>query len=211
MIKNIIFDFGGVLVDWNPHYLFDSYFNDKEETEWFVKTVVNSFYKMRWEKFLEKVKTEMDGGKPFDVAVKERILLFPDYKEAIELYKNEWMKTMGEEIPGMYDFIKSLKENGFPVLYGLTNWSNETFPEVREKYRIFSLIDNIVVSGDEKMLKPNPEIYLTLTDRYHLNPEECLFIDDNIANVNGAINVGMSSVLFQGVDKLRADIQRLLK
>lgn len=200
MIKNIIFDFGGVLVDWNPHYLFDSYFNDKEETEWFVKTVVSS----EWN-------AEMDGGKPFDVAVKERILLFPDYKEAIELYKNEWMKTMGEEIPGMYDFIKSLKENGFPVLYGLTNWSNETFPEVRKKYRIFGLIDNIVVSGDEKMLKPNPEIYLTLTDRYHLNPEECLFIDDNIANVNGAINVGMSSVLFQGVDKLRADIQRLLK
>ena len=76
MIKNIIFDFGGVLVDWNPHYLFDSYFNDKEETEWFVKTVVSS----EWN-------AEMDGGKPFDVAVKERILLFPDYKEAIELYK----------------------------------------------------------------------------------------------------------------------------
>ena len=80
MIKNIIFDFGGVLVDWNPHYLFDSYFNDKEETEWFVKTVVSS----EWN-------AEMDGGKPFDVAVKERILLFPDYKEAIELYKNEWI------------------------------------------------------------------------------------------------------------------------
>ncbi|MGN0033395.1 MAG: HAD family hydrolase [Candidatus Limimorpha sp.] len=199
MIKNIIFDFGGVLVDWNPHYLYDSYFNDKEKAEWFVTNVISS----EWN-------AQMDGGKPFDVAVKERILLFPEYKEAIELYRDEWMKTMGDEIPGMYDFIKSLKNNGFPILYGLTNWSNETFPKVRETYRIFSLIDNIVVSGDEKLLKPNPEIYLTLASRYQLKPEECLFIDDNKANVKGAIDVGMYSILFQGVERLRTDINRLL-
>ena len=127
MIKNIIFDFGGVLVDWNPHYLFDTYFNDEEKCNYFIENVCNT----EWN-------AQMDKGKPFEVAVKERIAEFPEYEDAIRLYQSEWMKTMGEEIPGMYELIKSLKENGFPVIYGLTNWSAETFPPVREKYKIFS-------------------------------------------------------------------------
>ena len=127
MIKNIIFDFGGVLVDWNPHYLFDTYFNDEEKCNYFIENVCNT----EWN-------AQMDKGKPFEVAVKERIAVFPEFEEAIRLYQSEWMKTMGEEIPGMYELIKSLKENGVPVIYGLTNWSAETFPPVREKYEIFS-------------------------------------------------------------------------
>ena len=115
MIKNIIFDFGGVLVDWNPHYLFDKYFNDIEEANYFVENVCNS----EWN-------AEMDGGKPFAQAVKERTAMFPKYAEALKLYQTNWMDTMGDEIPGMYDLIKSLKDNGFPIIYGLTNWSAET-------------------------------------------------------------------------------------
>ena len=198
MIKNIIFDFGGVLVDWNPHYLFDKYFNDINEADYFVENICNS----EWN-------AEMDGGKPFEQAVRERSAMFPKYAEALKLYQTNWMDTMGEEIPGMYDLIKSLKENGFPVIYGLTNWSAETFPTVQKTYRIFSLIDKIVVSGEVKQLKPNPEIFHTLLNKYKLKAEESLFIDDNIKNVEGAKAVGINAVLFRGVEKLREDLKNL--
>ena len=199
MIKNIIFDFGGVLVDWNPHYLFDAYFNDEEKCNYFIENVCNT----EWN-------AQMDKGKPFEVAVKERIAEFPEYEDAIRLYQSEWMKTMGEEIPGMYELIKSLKENGFPVIYGLTNWSAETFPPVREKYKIFSLIDHIVCSGEENLLKPDPKIYQTLLDRYNLKAEESLFIDDNVNNVKGAIDMGMKSIRFVNAEQLQKDLNELL-
>lgn len=199
MIKNIIFDFGGVLVDWNPHYLFDAYFNDEEKCNYFIENVCNT----EWN-------AQMDKGKPFEVAVKERIAVFPEFEEAIRLYQSEWMKTMGEEIPGMYELIKSLKENGFPVIYGLTNWSAETFPPVREKYEIFSLIDHIVCSGEEKLLKPDPKIYQTLLERYNLKAEESVFIDDNINNVKGAIDMGMESIRFVNAEQLQKDLNELL-
>ena len=120
------------------------------------------------------------------------------------------MKTRGEEIPGMFSLIKSLKENGFPVIYGLTNWSNETFPVVQKKYQIFSLIDNIVCSGDEKLLKPDSKIYHTLLERYNLKAEESVFIDDNINNVKGAIAVGMKSIHFVNAEQLQKNLDELL-
>jgi len=200
MIKNIIFDFGGVLVDWNPHYLFDGYFNDIDKSNWFIKNVCNA----EWN-------AEMDGGKTFAQGVTERIAQFPDFADALRLYQSNWMDTMGEEIPGMYDLIKSLKNNGFSVIYGLTNWSAETFPAVQKKYRIFDLIDNIVVSGEVKQLKPNPEIYLTLLKKYNLKAEESLFIDDNIKNIEGAKNVGINAILFQGSEKLKEDLEKMLR
>lgn len=198
MIKNIIFDFGGVLVDWNPHYLFDDYFNDKEKCDWFIENVCNT----EWN-------AQMDKGKPFEIAVEERIAEFPEYEDAIRLYHKEWMKTMGEEIPGMFGLIKSLK-NDYPVIYGLTNWSNETFPMVQKKYHIFSLIDHIVCSGDEKLLKPDPKIYQTLLERYNLVAEESVFIDDNANNVKGAIDMGMKSIRFVNTEQLSKELNELL-
>lgn len=198
MIKNIIFDFGGVLVDWNPHYLFDKYFNDIEESNYFIGNVCTT----EWN-------AEMDGGKPFEQAVRERSEMFPKYAEALKLYQTNWMDTMGEEIPGMYNLIKSLKTNGFPVIYGLTNWSAETFPTVQKTYRIFSLIDNIVVSGEVKQLKPNPEIFLTLLNKYNLKAEESLFIDDNLKNVEGAKTVGINAIRFENAQKLKEELKAL--
>lgn len=199
MIKNIIFDFGGVLIDWNPHYLFDTYFNDIDKSDWFIENVCN----FEWN-------AQMDKGKPFDIAVKERIELFPEYEEAIRLYQTDWLRTIGGEIEGMYDLISNLKKNGFPVLYGLTNWSAETLPMTQKKYPIFSLIDNVLCSGVEKMLKPNPEIYELLLRRYDLIAEESLFIDDNLANVKGAEDVGIRAVQFLNAEQLKKDLSVIL-
>lgn len=189
-VKNIIFDFGGVLLDWNPHYLFDPYFGSVEKAEWFIKNVCTSAWN-----------AEMDKGKPFDVAVAERIALFPEWEKEIRLYQSDWIKMIGEEIPGMYKLECDLKEAGYR-LYGLTNWSLETFDLVRSK-RVFAILDGMVVSGEEHLLKPDAAIFHRLLDRYGLKPEECLFTDDNMPNVIGAQAVGISAVQFTGCAALR--------
>lgn len=199
MIKNIIFDFGGVLVDWNPHYLYDGYFKSVEKASWFIQNVIDRDWI-----------NETDGGKPMAQAVEERIALFPEYAEPITFYQTRWMDTMGEEMPGMYDLLKWLKTNGFPTLYGLTNWSAETFPEVQRTYRIFSLIDKIIVSGEVKQLKPYPEIFHTLLNTFDLKAEESLFIDDNLKNVEGAKAVGINALRFENATKLKEDLKTIL-
>ena len=199
MIKNIIFDFGGVLVDWNPHYLYDGYFKSVEKASWFIQNVIDRDWI-----------NETDGGKPMAQAVEERIALFPEYAEPITFYQTRWMDTMGGEMPEMYDLLKWLKANGFPIIYGLTNWSAETFPTVQKKYRIFSLIDNIVVSGEVKQLKPNREIFHTLLNKYNLKAEESLFIDDNLKNVEGAKVVGINALRFENATKLKEDLKTIL-
>ena len=192
--KNIILDFGGVLLDWNPHYLLDDYFGSVEKADWFIKNVCTS----EWN-------GEMDRGKPFAVGVAELSARFPEWSKEIELYHSGWIKMIGEETPGMYELECDLKAAGYR-LYGLTNWSLETFTLVRNR-PVFNILDGMVISAEEHLLKPEPEIYHRLLDRWNLNPGECLFIDDNLANVLGARAVGIDSIQFTDASSLR---QRLL-
>lgn len=188
--KNIILDFGGVLLDWNPHYLFDPYFGDPAKADWFIKNICTQDWN-----------AEMDKGKPFDVAVAERTALFPEWEKEIRLYQSDWIRMIGEEIPGMYQLECDLKAAGYR-LFGLTNWSLETFNLVREK-RIFTILDGMVVSGEEHLLKPDPAFFQILLDRWNLRKEECLFIDDNLPNIAGAQAIGLPAVRFTDADSLR--------
>lgn len=198
MIKNIIFDFGAVLVDWNPLYLYGPYFGSKEETEWFLTEVCP----YEWN-------TTVDAGRDTEDAMQERIALYPDWEKEIRMYYGEWIKMMNGEIPGMYEIVCSLKEKGYGV-YGLTNWSRETFPLIRDTYRIFSKLDGFVVSGEEMIKKPDQRLYKILLDRYSLNPEECIFIDDSQANLDGGEAVGIRGVLFKSPEKLKEDLATIL-
>lgn len=188
--KNIILDFGGVLLDWNPHYLFDPYFGDPAKADWFIKNICTQDWN-----------AEMDKGKPFDVAVAERIARFPEWEKEIRLYQSDWIRMIGEEIPGMYPLECDLKAAGYR-LFGLTNWSLETFNLVRGK-RVFSILDGMVVSGEEHLLKPDPAFFQILLDRWHLRKEECLFTDDNLPNIVGAEAIGLPAVRFTDADSLR--------
>lgn len=188
--KNIILDFGGVLLDWNPHYLFDPYFGDPAKADWFIKNICTQDWN-----------AEMDKGKPFDVAVAERIARFPEWEKEIRLYQSDWIRMIGEEIPGMYQLECDLKAAGYR-LFGLTNWSLETFNLVRGK-RVFSILDGMVVSGEEHLLKPDPAFFQILLDRWHLRKEECLFTDDNLPNIVGAEAIGLPAVRFTDADSLR--------
>ena len=194
-IKNIVFDFGGVLVDWNPRYLYDKYFGDAEQSQWFLDNIC-----------LYSWNIQMDGGKPFAEGVAEMVEKFPEYKEAIEIYHSRWVEMIGGEVEGTADLIRRLKAAGYGV-YGLTNWSNETYPFIRDTYPIFSEFDGIVVSGDEKLLKPDPAIYDCLLGRYGLKAEESIFIDDNVANVAGAMVVGMYAIQFQDAKQVEDQLR----
>lgn len=194
-MKNIVFDFGGVLVDWNPHHLYDKYFGSVEKAEWFLNNIC-----------LYSWNIQMDGGKPFAEGVAELQAQYPEWSEAIAIYHTRWIEMMGGEVEGMADIVKRLKVAGYGV-YGLTNWSSETFPLVRDKYAIFKQLDGMVVSGEEHLLKPDAAIYKCLLERYNLQAEESLFVDDNADNVTGARNVGMKAVRFTSVAELERELK----
>ena len=199
MIKNIVFDFGGVLVDWNPHHLYDPYFGSREKADWFLAEVCP----MAWN-------VKQDEGRGFEEAYAERIALYPEWEKEIRMYYTEFKAMVAGEIPGMDEYLAELKSRGFH-LYGLTNWSNLTFPEERKIYHIFDRLEGIVVSGAEGVIKPNEKIYNILTDRYGLNPAECIFIDDNECNVVGSVAAGWTpGITFKSCAQLRTELEKLI-
>lgn len=198
MIRNIIFDFGGVLVDWDPHRLLDNYFCSREKADWFIANICTG----EWN-------AEMDAGKPFAQGIAELSAKHPEWAHEIQLYFDRWIEMIGGEVPGMLQIVKELKAKGYK-LYGLTNWSAETFCQVRHKFEVFDQLDGMLVSGEEKMLKPAPEFFQLLVDRFGINPAESLFIDDNQPNVDGAIAFGINAVRFENAETLRKQLITLL-
>ena len=195
-IKNIVFDFGGVLIDWNPRYLYRSYFaGDEERMEWFLQNVCTYPWNI-----------QMDGGKPFAEGVAELTALHPEWAEAIGVYHTRWAEMIGGEVEGTASLIKRLKAAGYRV-FGLTNWSMETYPLIRDSYEVFSLFEGVVVSGEEHLLKPDGKIYRCLLERYSLEAAESVFLDDNADNVAGAETVGMEAVRFVDAQQAEAELK----
>ena len=187
MIKNVIFDFGNVLIDWNPAYLFLPYFDgDVEKCTYFTEHICNR----EWF-------TRMDRGESMDKCVAELQATYPEYADAVAMFRDRWFEMCNGEIPGMLELILDLKSKGVGV-YGLTNWPAETFVEARRRFKTIANIDNIVVSSFVKLAKPEPAIYQQLLTRYDLKPEECVFIDDRKDNVDAAIALGMSGIVYPG-------------
>lgn len=198
MIKNIVFDYGAVLMDWNPHHLYDSHFGSAEKAEWFLQNVCT----YKWN-------TQHDGGKPVAEGTAELIALHPEWEKEIRMYYSRFMDMVSGQIEGMEELVRDYKSRGYHI-YGLTNWSAETFPPVREKYPIFKLIEGMVVSGEEHIVKPQPEIFNLLLERFGLKGEECVFIDDNANNCEGARAVGLHAIRFENPEQLRRDLEMLI-
>ncbi len=180
-IKNIIYDFGGVLMDWNPRYFFNNIFQDKQEMEYFL----NKICSLEWN-------SQVDAGRPFSTIVEELIALYPKYEKEIKLYQSHWIDMVGGSIDENVKTIPLLKKKY--RLFGLTNWSAETFPLVYEQYSFFKELEGIVVSGEEKIIKPDVRIYQILLSNYDLTAEECLFIDDNFTNIEAAKKLGFHCI-----------------
>lgn len=195
MIKSIVLDFGGVLVDWNPHYLYDDVFGSKRKADWFLSNICTGEWNAR-----------MDAGASFR---REVVLLqrqYPQWAAEIELYDTGWWRMMRDAIPGMYALVRELKETGHTV-YGLSNWNDKKFRTyVQSSYPVFNLLDGMVISGEEKVAKPDERIYQILLDRYGLKAEECLFVDDNPDNIAVASKLGFKTILFESADALRHEL-----
>ncbi len=196
-IKNIVFDFGGVLIDWNPEYLFRDAFKNEEEFVFFLNQVCNADWNQK-----------QDKGRLFADGVAELTIKFPQYKTEIENYYTHWIKMIGGEIVENTSLIKDLKKKH--KLYGLTNWSSETFPLVYEKYSFFKELDGIIVSGREKMIKPNRNIYELLLSRHDILPEESLFIDDNEANITAAKEMGFQVIHYKNSMDLKSELKKFI-
>jgi len=196
-ISSIVFDIGGVLIDWNPRHLFRKVFDSEAEMEWFLANVCT----YEWN-------VQQDGGKLFSVATAELQEKFPEYSDKIALYYGRWEEMLDREIKGTVEIFRKLKSAGMP-LYALSNWSHEAFPVAYNRYDFMKEFDGLVVSGYEKLLKPDHAIYRVLINRYSINPEESVYIDDNRPNADAAAELGFNAIHFRSPDQLREELARL--
>lgn len=191
-IDTVIFDLGGVLIDWQPAYVFLKEFRgNKEKMDDFLSTIC------AWEWNLNQ-----DAGYPLDKATKERIALFPEYERLIKMYYGRWEEMLGLAHKDTLAIVEYLKKEKQYRLLALTNWSHETFPIALKKFPWLEWFEGIVVSGEEGLRKPHPEIYQRLLARYTVNPAHAVFIDDNTDNIKAAESLGFHAIHFQSAEAL---------
>lgn len=192
----IIFDFGNVLVRWEPEKVFLPYFgNDREKYNFFWEKICDADFRNR-----------IDAGESQQKVIAEQQARYPEYAEAIAMYHSRWEESLPDQMPGMYEFVKELKETPGNHIYGLTNWSMETYPTARKRFPILQLIDDYVVSGAEGLVKPDPRLFNLLLDRFGLKAEECYFVDDNAANVESACKIGLHGIQFLNTEQLKKEL-----
>jgi 2-haloacid dehalogenase len=198
MINTIIFDLGAVLIDWNPHYMYRTLFSDEQEMKNFLAEICTS----DWNE-------EQDAGRALQEGTDILVARFPEHEANIRAFYGRWNEMLGEPFHGTVELLKQLKASGKYKIYALTNWSAETFPVALERYDFLSWFDGIVVSGTEKMRKPAPEFYQILLDRYQVEANEALFIDDNYRNILAAEKMGIKSIHFTSSEHLEAELKGL--
>jgi 2-haloacid dehalogenase len=191
-VDTIVFDLGNVLIDWNPSYLFDKVFeNDIEKKSYFFKNICTEEWHAR-----------QDAGRPVMVATDELVNKYPDWEQPIRAFYDRWKEMFHGPINGSVEILKELKARNYK-LFALTNWSAELFKLALEDFEFLHWFEGIVVSGEEKMNKPVKDIYLILLNRYHIDPERTIFIDDKLKNVQAAEEAGMKGIQFQSPEQLK--------
>lgn len=193
--RAIIFDIGGVLLDWSPHYLYLKWFGgDPQAVDRFLDEI--GFY--AWN-------TEMDRSLTFAEGVSLLTKKFPQYGDLIRAWDIYWEEAIGGPIQASVDILEDLKKAGYP-LYGLSNWSDEKYQLTRTKFPFFSWFDDLVISGQIGLLKPDPRIFTILLQKIQRSARECVFIDDTSENVVGARQLGFDAILFQSPGQLKKDL-----
>jgi 2-haloacid dehalogenase len=187
----LIFDLGGVVLDWNPRHLFRALIPDEAQREWFLTEVCSP----RWN-------AQMDAGKPSAEAVAELSAQYPDHAPWINAYWERWPEMLGGLVPGTGELITELAAAGRD-LYAITNFPGEVWPVTLDTFPVLSQFKDIIVSGFERVTKPGPEIFALALRRFGVAAADCLFIDDIAANVDGARAAGLAAVQFTSAAALR--------
>lgn len=196
MIKAFIFDFGGVLLDWNPRYVYQDIFPQSDQMEWFLENVCSSDWNL-----------QQDKGRTFDEGMHMLKKQYPQFENEIGAFRKRWSEMVKGEIKGTVAILQQLKKNY--EIYGLTNWSSETFPLVKNQFDFIADFDGIIVSGEEGHIKPGEEIYKILLQKYNLVERECIFIDDNLENVMASEKLGFVAIHFTTPIELKLELKKL--
>jgi 2-haloacid dehalogenase len=194
MIKTLVFDLGGVLIDWNPRYLYRKLIDHEDDIDLFLSEVCNAEWNV-----------QQDAGRALAEATAERIALFPQKKSLIEAFYDRWEEMLGGEIDQTVEILRELNRKG-ETLYALTNWSGETFPIAEARYDFLQWFAGTLVSGVEKLAKPDPAIFHLLLNRYELKAQDCLFIDDSMINIEAAARIGFETHHFKSSAGLRQEL-----
>jgi 2-haloacid dehalogenase len=194
-VKTVVFDLGGVLIDWDPRYLYRKLLDDEAAVEEFLATVCTP----EWN-------AEQDRGRPFAEGVAELVERHPVHAAAITAFHERWPEMLGGAVGSSVEVLAELRAAGVPV-YALTNWSAETFGIARERFEFLEWFDGVLVSGEERMIKPDPAIFRLLLDRFGLDPAATFYVDDSEPNVDAAGRLGFDAVRFTTPVQLRRDLE----
>ncbi len=197
-IDTVIFDLGAVLIDWNPRYLYRKIFKTEEEISWFLENICTS----EWN-------DQQDAGRSFSEATEELIAKHPAWEIAVRAWYDRWHETIQGPVHETVEILKRIKESKKYRLYALTNWSEETFPWALNNFEFLHWFEGIVVSGVEKIRKPQPEFFQILFNRYEVDPRLSLFIDDNAKNVEAGKKLGLTTIHYQSPSQLHKELDRL--
>lgn len=194
-ITAIIFDFGGVLVDWNPRNLYQEYFPEQPEA---MENFLAEINFMEWN-------AQQDKGRSFAEATALLSKEFPQYAKLIHAYHQNWERSIVGQIDESVELLKALKRKGHSI-YGLSNWSAETFPIARKRYQVFELLDDYVLSGNVNLIKPGEEIFEYSLKKFGKTAQECLFIDDSEPNIITAQRLGFDTIHFSSPAQLKTEL-----
>lgn len=197
-INTIVFDLGGVLIDWKPEYVYRTIFSSEEEVQWFLKNITTS----DWNE-------EQDAGKSLAEATEELIKKFPEHEKNIRAFYDRWEEMLGGPIEETVKVFSDLKASQRYRLYALTNWSAETFPVALQKYDFLHWFDDRLVSGEERTRKPFLDIYEKMIEKFSIDPSATVYIDDNKRNLFPAESLGMSVIHFESGKQLRNALQEM--
>ena len=192
-----LFDLGGVFFDWNPEYFYKDIFKSKNELNYFLTYVCNNEWNIK-----------QDAGRSIAKAIDELVYKFPKYQNEIELYYSNHRNMIGSVFKDSIEVLETLKEKNINC-YALSNWSAETWIGMLDDYPFLKKFDGIVISGQEKVMKPDEEIYQIAIDRYELIPNESIFIDDNLNNIKAAKKLGFKTIHLIDAFQIKKEINKL--
>ncbi len=196
-IDTVIFDVGNVLYQWDLRCLFEKLIDDAEELDWFLLNVITPEWHF-----------QHDAGRPLAEMVPERISQFPQYESHIKAYATRFNETIPGPVAGSLQLVGKLASNGVPI-FGITNFGSEFWQGFRPTAKIFDSFADIIVSGDEKLVKPDAAIYELALDRFNVTSDQCLFIDDRPENVAGSEKLGMKGHHFRDARTLKQELTAL--
>ena len=194
-----LFDLGGVFFDWDPKFFFTKIISDKDEMDFFLTNVCNDEWNLA-----------QDSGRSIEDGERDIIKKFPEYENLISQYYPNHRKMIKGTFQSSVDILMKLKQDNYEC-FVLSNWSAETFVDIPQEFKFMKNFDGLLISGEDKLVKPDPKIYLLAIDRFNLDPQNTVFIDDKLININAAKALGFKTIHLTNPNIIEEEVNKFLK